>query len=477
MTILATSRERGIRSFIPLTTALICLFTSMTLTLEKAGAQDCTGVVINVLGATTGSWFAPTNQGPGPWEIEIIATGAGGGFDDAGNAGGSGAVMTATFEVQNGETIFAIGSDPGGPGTVDGGGGGGGSGAVNCGTIPDCATGIILIIAAGGNGGQTIAAGLGGSATNGLPGSGGAGGGTAGGGGGGGMLSSGLPGTGGAGGGGGTQIASIGLVIGGAGSDGTNNGGEGMGGGGGGGEAFDVGAGGGAGRSGAPGGNTASATSYIHASATTSSGLDGLQGGGPNPGTVIVTCLGSLPVKLLNFKTIILNEGVKLVWSTASEKNNHGYDVERSADNRNWTTLGFVHGNGTTTERHDYTFTDDDPLAGVNYYRLKQMDTDGKHKYSPIAVADVHANSLQFDIFPNPSNTGDLSVRAVSQQEGNAMLEICDWAGCKVWEKNLYLYKGTTICPVSLTAFPKGIYTARIQLPGGEAQFKKILLQ
>lgn len=475
MTILTSFRERAFRSFLPLKTKLLGIATlllfSSTISLI---AQDCPPD-LSITGPTTGLWTAPTDQGLGPWSISITARGAGGGDEGGGNLGGQGAEIIAEFIVQNGETILAIAGGAGGTGAVsDAGGGGGGSGAVNCGIPANCGSGLILIVAAGGNGGEGQGSGLGGLSLNGAPGAGGVGGGPNGGGGGGGMLTNGLPGGDGSG---GNAVSSFGLEAGGLGSDGSNDGGEGMGGGGGGGSHPNNGSGGGAGRSGGAGGNTTAATSYIHASGQNVQGTDGVAGQGPSPGTVTITCLGSLPIHLINFKAVLLDQEVKLVWSTATEKDNHGFDIERSADNRNWTTLGFVPGHGTTAEKSEYAFTDDHPLAGVNYYRLKQMDTDGSFQHTPMVVADVHANALQFDIFPNPSTDGTLTFRTVSQREGEAQVEIWDWAGYKVWNETQRLWEGTTVWPVPMTNFPKGTYSVRLQMPDGTVQFKKIVLQ
>lgn len=75
---------------------------------------------------------------------------------------------------------------------------------------------------------------------------------------------------------------------------------------------------------------------------------------------------------------------VKFSWSTASELNNYGFEIERCNDDRQWRTIGFIKGKGTTTEIQYYTFFDD--LFGVNseiiYYRLKQVDYSGHFAYS-----------------------------------------------------------------------------------------------
>ena len=478
MTIRTTFRERVCRSISTWNKGFFVLFIFLfSIFPKQAIAQDCPGgIVISISGSTTGQWVAPTDEGPGPWQVQITAKGAGGGSGN-GNLGGGGATVIGTFVVQNGEKLFAISGGPGGNGIGGpGGGGGSGSGVVNCSTTANCQDdGVVLIIAAGGNGGEQQGAGLGGSILS-AQGFGGNGDGGNGGGGGGGMDSDGTDGSGGSSGGGGGQVLTWGIASGGLGSDNpANNGGSSMGGGGCGGTGNNSGSGGGVGGTGADGGNAISATSFN--SGTNPQGTNGGQGTGANSGSVIVTCLGSLPIQLINFKAVINEDNVHLIWSTASEKDNHGFDVERSADNRNWSTLGFMPGNGTTAEKSEYRFTDESPLAGVNYYRLKQMDTDGSFQHTPMVVADVRANTLQFDVFPNPSVNGELNVRTVSQEEGDALLEIYNWAGYKVYKESIHLLKGTMVYPVSLATYPKGAYTARLEMPDGTVQFKKILLQ
>jgi hypothetical protein len=264
------------------------------------------------------------------------------------------------------------------------------------------------------------------------------------------------------------------LSAGGSGSGtGGGDGGNGMGGGGGGGS---EGSGGGGGHTGGAGDNSVAAKSFN--SGTDPTNVSGATGGGANNGTASIVCLSVLPIELINFKALIQHdENVMLYWSTASEKDNEGFDVERSIDNRNWSPLGFVRGMGTTAEKHEYTFHDDQPLSGVNYYRLKQMDTDGKFQYTPMVVADLHGKTSLFDVFPNPSSEGVLSVRAVSMKEGDATLEIFTWAGLRAFRETFRAYEGTIVWPVDLSTYPKGTYTARLEMPDGTIQFRKIVLQ
>ncbi len=429
---------------------------------------------LTVNGPGSQVWTAPATGGP--WNVKITAKGGGGGNIDAfppATGGGGGATMIGNFVINNNVRIRAVAGGGGGSAANVAGGGGGGSGAVNCGNPQDCLNGFILILAAGGNGEGF---------ENGTPalsstgdGSPGLGCGSDCGGGGGAPNGNGGSGSGTGSGGGGGAVFLNGISAGGTGGPvgSGNNGGNGMGGGGGGGS---DGPGGGGGYAGGDAGDGGTAAQSFN-SGTDQDNSDGLPDTGPLFGSVVIECLGALPVELINFKAHIQNSGVKLLWSTATEKNNKGYDLERSSDNRTWTTLGFVPGNGDSFRQNDYNFTDANPLPGINYYRLKQMDMDDDFEYSPMVVADVRSNGLQLDIFPNPSVDGEISIRAVSQGEGNALLEVYDWLGYKVYKEQVYLYEGTMVYPISLATFPKGSYNVRLEMPDGQVHFKKIVLQ
>ncbi|HRG07082.1 MAG TPA: hypothetical protein PLJ08_00780, partial [Cyclobacteriaceae bacterium] len=81
-----------------------------------------------------------------------------------------------------------------------------------------------------------------------------------------------------------------------------------------------------------------------------------------------------LPVELLSFTATAENEKVNLKWVTASELNNDFFTVQHSTDGVEFTSLGNVNGQGTKQSATTYNFVDDSPMAGINYYRLKQTD-------------------------------------------------------------------------------------------------------
>ncbi|MCC3154257.1 T9SS type A sorting domain-containing protein [Hymenobacter sp. BT770] len=129
------------------------------------------------------------------------------------------------------------------------------------------------------------------------------------------------------------------------------------------------------------------------------------------PPTNDQTCqnLAALPVTLTQFIGKRTPKGtVFLGWSTANEINNSFFEVERSADALNFVPLTKIAGSGNTTSARTYSFTDENPLAGQAYYRLRQIDVDGTDAYSPI-VSIVEQKTAELAVFPNPS-AGSITV-------------------------------------------------------------------
>jgi hypothetical protein len=113
-----------------------------------------------------------------------------------------------------------------------------------------------------------------------------------------------------------------------------------------------------------------------------------------------------LPVELKDFQVHTMDGQSLLTWQTASEQNNLGFEVERSADGQQWDVLGFVAGHGTTTATSDYQFVDERPMAGFNYYRLRQMDHDGGINYSDTKAIKFESMDASTVISPNPVQAG-----------------------------------------------------------------------
>ncbi|WP_165822235.1 T9SS type A sorting domain-containing protein [Hymenobacter edaphi] len=133
-----------------------------------------------------------------------------------------------------------------------------------------------------------------------------------------------------------------------------------------------------------------------------------------------------LPVELVSFTAKLRNGRAYLNWVTAQEKNNRGFEVQRSQNGRDFQTIGFVNGRGNTTTQSEYNHEDAQPLTGVSYYRLRQLDTDGTPHILP-AVSIRNGGKLEVSMYPNPV-TDKLNVR-VSGASSAATVQVTDLMG------------------------------------------------
>ncbi|TGE18634.1 T9SS type A sorting domain-containing protein [Hymenobacter elongatus] len=143
-----------------------------------------------------------------------------------------------------------------------------------------------------------------------------------------------------------------------------------------------------------------------------------------------------LPVELVSFTAKLRDNSVVLNWATASETNNRGFEVQRSTDAKEFTTVLFKDGAGTATSRTAYEAVDTKPLSGVSYYRLKQIDQDGTVSYSKAVV--VKAKITEVSLYPNPTQGTDVVTIALPSGSTEGLLvRITDLSGRQVRETRL----------------------------------------
>jgi hypothetical protein len=140
-----------------------------------------------------------------------------------------------------------------------------------------------------------------------------------------------------------------------------------------------------------------------------------------------------VPVELISFNVVVNNGIVELTWQTATEINNRGFEVQRKIGNREFNIIGFIDGNGTTTEISNYTFIDENVTPGFYSYRLKQYDFDASFKYLDYIQVDVFAPlvySLEQN-YPNPFNPST-TISYSNPENGFVTLKVYDILGNEV---------------------------------------------
>lgn len=173
----------------------------------------------------------------------------------------------------------------------------------------------------------------------------------------------------------------------------------------------------------------------------------------------------SVPVELTSFLANVDRNIVNLNWETATETNNHGFQVERKTANSTWQTIGFVNGNGTTTEMQSYSYSDKNLLTGNYSYRLKQIDFNGNFEYSNIIEAEVVAVN-KFELaqnYPNPFNPSTKITFSIPQA-GNVKLSVYNLLGQDVKTLvNGFTSEGTHTVNFDASNLNSGVYIYKIE--------------
>ncbi len=170
-----------------------------------------------------------------------------------------------------------------------------------------------------------------------------------------------------------------------------------------------------------------------------------------------------LPVELTYFSAEKNKEKVDLSWQTASELNSSYYQIQRSADGVHFETIAVEAAAGFSNTLLNYSFVDENPLKGFNYYRLKEIDSDGSDQYSDIAVVDFFTGNtiLQLAMYPNPLEES-ATLNFEMPEQGKAKIEVFDALGKVVYSNESYFGKGGNSIALVDLAIASGNYFVRV---------------
>ena len=159
-------------------------------------------------------------------------------------------------------------------------------------------------------------------------------------------------------------------------------------------------------------------------------------------------------------------------WSTVSEKSNASFQIERSSDGINFTSIGEVKGAGNSNDVKNYAFTDVSPLSGVNYYRLKAVDFNGAATLSKVvSVNFTGKGGNKTTVYPNPTRDV-LRVEFTAADASTTAIQVTDLLGRILLSQNVSVVKGANFVPLSVSSLPSGAYLVKAN--GDVTRFVKL---
>jgi subtilisin family serine protease len=177
----------------------------------------------------------------------------------------------------------------------------------------------------------------------------------------------------------------------------------------------------------------------------------------------------TVPVTLLSFTGRRAGNSNALLWTTASEANTDRFVVERSTDGVTYTAIGEVMAAGNSQSHRTYTYNDNRPATGKNFYRLKMTDLDGSYKYSNVVLLHDHGRGSLLSLQPNPTTQGGNSLLVIDGTEpGAGVVTIATTTGQMVKEIKLANMGGLTQVPLPSNGFAAGTYFVTLRNSKGE---------
>lgn len=187
-----------------------------------------------------------------------------------------------------------------------------------------------------------------------------------------------------------------------------------------------------------------------------------------------------LPVELSYFSSVCENNKIKIEWQTVSENNNKYFEIERSDNAIDFTNIISVPTqNGNSNQIQNYLVYDNEPKNAKLYYRLKQIDKDGRFTYSKIVTVSCQYSSeknIVVFVYPNPTENV-LNVFINSIEEASAAVKFYDLNTSLIFQKQIDITTGNNLLDISLQNVPYGMYFVEISNSNGVLYKNKIIKQ
>jgi hypothetical protein len=206
---------------------------------------------------------------------------------------------------------------------------------------------------------------------------------------------------------------------------------------------------------------------YDGATNTTSNGvtyveMDSIPSFSGGSGGVILVPNSTLPISWKSFNGETNNKVNFLKWITATEQNTEYFEVERSADGINFETIGLVAASGNISSDKLYNFDDNNPILGINYYRLRLVEIDGTTEYSNVIALEVKGDKKPYIFYPNPV-TEVLNYQFTAEQGGDVIIEVMDALGRVLKSENKNSVAGSNQFLIDMSNLIQGTYSIRVR--------------
>ena len=176
----------------------------------------------------------------------------------------------------------------------------------------------------------------------------------------------------------------------------------------------------------------------------------------------LIWTVNTLPAKIISFDAeAVNNNSVKVSWTSENESMLNGYEVQRSTNGNDWTTVSIVFARNAAGAQN-YIAWDMSPYKGKSYYRLKINEKNGAFTYTPVRSIFIRVDQIMMVVYPNPV-TDQTVVRIIAEQPLDAIVRVFNSTGAELSNKKVNIAAGETKLPLNTDNYPSGIYFIRVE--------------